>query len=53
MRHGYNVNKVINLNCKIPVSCEKGLGSRTGQILFYSINILNLRKSFSLLPYMW
>ena len=51
--HDYDVHEALYLNCEIHDHWVRGSGSRVGPIWPNSKNILNLRKSSSLLPYIF
>jgi hypothetical protein len=48
--HGYDVHKALYLNYEIHSPWVRGSGPMIGPIWPYSENVLNLRKSSSLLP---
>ena len=51
--HDYDVHEAVYLNCKFDDPWVRGSGPRAGSIWPYSENVLNLRKSSSLLPYIF
>ena len=51
--HDNDVHEALNLNCEIHDPSVRGSGSRVGPIWPNSKNVLNLRKSSSLLPYIF
>ena len=51
--HDYGVHEAVYLNCKFDDPWVRGSGPRAGPIWPYSENVLNLRKSSSLLPYIF
>ena len=51
--HDYGVHEAVYLNCKFDDPWVMGSGPRAGPIWPYSGNVLNLRKSSSLLPYIF
>jgi hypothetical protein len=48
--HIYDVHEALYLNCEIDGPWVRGSGPRAGPIWPHSENVLNLRKSSSLLP---
>ena len=51
--HGYDVHEALYQICEIHGPWVRGSGSRVGPIWSYSKNVLNLRKSSSLLLYIF
>ena len=51
--HDYDVHEAVYLNCKFDDPLVRGSGPRAGPIWPYSENGLNLRKSSSLLSYVF
>ena len=51
--HDYDVQEALYQNGEIHDPWVRGSGSRVGPIWPYSKNVLNLRKSSSLLPYIF